>query len=411
MYKLSRLLPSRVPCFHRALFLVNHQSTAIEVKSFSRNPKYNVTDSILSKVDRKLHLIKNHPLNIIKQRIEEYCNEYAKEKYKKTAENKSESFQLFDDLSPVVGVKECFDDLLVQETHVSRQSTDTYYLAPDKVLRTHTSAHQLTLMSKNIKMFLCSGDVYRRDEIDGSHYPVFHQMEGVKIFSENEFDGVASKEQQLKIVEKDLKEILTGLAEHLFGKVEMRWRNDFFPFTDPSFELEIFFQDKWLEVLGCGIIHPQVIKNAKLSENTVGWAFGLGLERLAMVLFEIPDIRLFWSEDERFLKQFQDGKISKFVPYSKFPPCYKDVSFWLPIAESQEFHSNNVYEVIRDIAGDLVESVILFDQFKHPKTQLISHAYRINYRHLDRSLTNTEVDEVQEQVRAQLVAQLGVTLR
>lgn len=76
-----------------------------------------------------------------------------------------------------------------------------------------------------------------------------------------------------------------------------------------------------------------------------GWAFGLGLERLAMVLFDIPDIRLFWSEDDRFSSQFQDGKITKFVPYSKFPMCYKDVSFWLPPAEKLAVHPNDVYEV------------------------------------------------------------------
>jgi phenylalanyl-tRNA synthetase alpha chain len=76
-----------------------------------------------------------------------------------------------------------------------------------------------------------------------------------------------------------------------------------------------------------------------------GWAFGLGLERLAMVLFDIPDIRLFWSQDPRFTSQFTDGKITKFVPYSKYPMCYKDVSFWLPAAETRAVHPNDVYEV------------------------------------------------------------------
>ena len=76
-----------------------------------------------------------------------------------------------------------------------------------------------------------------------------------------------------------------------------------------------------------------------------GWAFGLGLERLAMVLFDIPDIRLFWSEDARFTSQFVNGKITKFLPYSKFPMCYKDVSFWLPPAETRAVHPNDVYEV------------------------------------------------------------------
>lgn len=161
-------------------------------------------------------------------------------------------------------------------------------------------------------------------------------------------------------VEDDLKGVLTGLCQDLFGKdVTMRWNEDYFPFTTPSFEVEVWYQDKWLEVLGCGIIHEGVLKNAGVwggeaigaavaqGKGKVGWAFGLGLERLAMVLFGIPDIRLFWSDDPRFLSQFKEGQFNtKFHPFSKFPPCYKDVSFWLPDAkEGIEFHINEVYEV------------------------------------------------------------------
>ena len=89
--------------------------------------------------------------------------------------------------------------------------------------------------------------------------------------------------------------------------------------------------------------------------DSIGWAFGLGLERIAMILYSIPDIRLFWSQDQRFLSQFQPGKISKFEPYSKYPPCHKDVSFWLP--EGSTLHENDMCDVVRDSAGDLVEDV------------------------------------------------------
>lgn len=92
------------------------------------------------------------------------------------------------------------------------------------------------------------------------------------------------------------------------------------------------------------MIHKEVLANANTPLKH-GWAFGLGLERLAMVLFGIPDIRLFWSEDPRFTSQFSEGKINKFVPYSKYPMCYKDVSFWLPSAADKAFHQNDVYEV------------------------------------------------------------------
>lgn len=104
----------------------------------------------------------------------------------------------------------------------------------------------------------------------------------------------------------------------------------------------MLFQGKWLEVLGCGVIHRDVMVNSQRGED-FGWAFGLGLERLAMVLFGIPDIRLFWTEDPRFSSQFHASKTHMtFVPYSKFPICYKDVSFWLP---ESGYHPNDAYEV------------------------------------------------------------------
>ena len=89
--------------------------------------------------------------------------------------------------------------------------------------------------------------------------------------------------------------------------------------------------------------------------NKIGWAFGLGLERIAMILYSIPDIRLFWSTDPRFLAQFQDGRITTFRPYSKYPPCFKDVSFWLSNPET--LHENDFCDLVRDAAGDLVEDV------------------------------------------------------
>jgi phenylalanyl-tRNA synthetase alpha chain len=134
--------------------------------------------------------------------------------------------------------------------------------------------------------------------------------------------SVAVVQPVVQKIEVDLKAILTGLAKHLFGDVEMRWKEDYFPFTHPSFELEVMYNGDWMEVrqsilhtypfvrarcycgelifqvLGCGVIHDQVMINAHRSEFC-GWAFGLGLERLAMVLFSIPDIRLFWSQDPR----------------------------------------------------------------------------------------------------------------
>lgn len=227
-------------------------------------------------------------------------------------------------------------------------------------------------------------------------------MEGVRIYK----NGKGNVDP--KVIEEDLKALLTGLARNLFGDVEMRWKEDYFPFTQPSFELEVMFNNKWMEVLGCGVIHQEVLDNAGRSQDA-GWAFGLGLERLAMVLFDIPDIRLFWSTDPRFLSQFTDGVVNKFKPFSKYPHCYKDMSFWLP--EDTSFHPNDLFEMIRDVAGDIVEKVELFDEFTHPKTKRRSHAYRINYRHMERSLTNEEVDALQATVRTLAEEKLKVKLR
>jgi phenylalanyl-tRNA synthetase alpha chain len=194
----------------------------------------------------------------------------------------------------------------------------------------------------------------------------------------------------------------------------MRWIDAYFPFTHPSFELEIFYQNEWLEVLGCGVIEPEIIKTSTRNDKLLGWAFGLGLERLAMVLFSIPDIRLFWSDDKRFLDQFASGEMNvTFVPYSKYPPCFKDISFWIPedATTAAPFHVNDLNEGVRGIAGDLVEQVQLIDEFIHPKTGRTSHCYRIMYRSMDRNLTNEEIDLLQDRVRAFVQDELKVELR
>jgi phenylalanyl-tRNA synthetase alpha chain len=238
-------------------------------------------------------------------------------------------------------------------------------------------------------------------------------MEGVKMFSDDELrqGGALTPNDQVQFVENDLKEGLEGMVRALFGDVEMRWGVDFFPFTDPSFELEIYFNDQWLEVLGCGVVHKDIVKAVGRGEQH-GWAFGLGLERLAMILFSIPDIRLFWSQDERFHRQFKSGSIITFQPYSKYPPCLKDISFWTNVDGFEStFHVNDLNEVIRNIAGDLVEQVELIDEFVHPKSGRTSNCFRISYRSMDRSLTNEEIDSIQEKVRDEVVGKLGVDLR
>lgn len=120
-------------------------------------------------------------------------------------------------------------------------------------------------------------------------------MEGVRIYDFKEIGAKDVKEAKI-ICERDLKQVLENLARYLYGDVEMRWVDAYFPFTDPSMELEIYYNDEWLEVLGAGVIHDKVmVRGNKDIEKEVGFAFGLGLERWAMRLFDIKDIRLFWS--------------------------------------------------------------------------------------------------------------------
>lgn len=126
----------------------------------------------------------------------------------------------------------------------------------------------------------------------------------------------------------------------------MRWVDAYFPFTEPSLELEIFFNNEWLEVLGSGVVQQKILNQTGHGDK-IGWAFGLGLERLAMVLYDIPDIRLFWSSDQRFLSQFRRGMPTTFKPFSTYPPCLKDIAFWIP----DGFHENDFYDTVRNVCG------------------------------------------------------------
>lgn len=222
--------------------------------------------------------------------------------------------------------------------------------------------------------------------------------------------------EAVRATEANLKETLTGLVQHLFGRdTETRWTECYFPFTHPSFELEIKFQGEWLEVLGSGMMRQAILVAGGCADK-IGWAFGLGLDRLAMLLFCIPDIRLLWSKDPRFINQFQhaereDGSNVVFSPFSKYPQCYKDLSFWLPSEDAGPFVENDLLEVVRCQGGDLVEHVKMIDSFVHPSSGRESRCYRITYRSMDRSVTNDEINKIQERVRAQLAGSLSLELR
>jgi phenylalanyl-tRNA synthetase alpha chain len=189
-----------------------------------------------------------------------------------------------------------FDMLNIKKSHPARQMHDTFYVEnKSHVLRTHTSPVQIRSMleTKPPFAFSSAGKVYRKDD-DATHLPMFHQVEGIYV-DEN-------------VTFANLKDLIHKILHNLFGKdVEIRFRPSYFPFTEPSAEVDILsVNGKWLEILGCGIINPIVLKNCNIDpEKYSGLAFGLGVERIAMLKYGVNDIREFYKSNLDFLGQFK----------------------------------------------------------------------------------------------------------
>ncbi len=303
-----------------------------------------------------------------------------------------------------------FDLFNFPPDHPARSKSDTYYLDGGYILRTHTTIMwYYYLMNKNIKDkikkglpvgSLSYGKVYRKDEIDRHHMNVFHQMDGWYL---------VPRDQKI-ITIKDLQHVLIEIAQAIYGKnIKYRFNEDKFPYTDPSIEMEIEKEGKWVEVLGSGVVKGSVLKNMGVDPNKyTGWAFGFGLERLAIISMELPDIRLLWSDDDRIKKQLKLG--NKFKEVSKYPPITRDISFVV----NKDFVPNNYFDLIRDLGGDLVEEVGLLDKYENADKfgkDKISYTYRIVYRSNDRTLTNEEVDVIQNKIYEQTAERFKAELR
>jgi phenylalanyl-tRNA synthetase alpha chain len=200
----------------------------------------------------------------------------------------------------------CFDALNTPADHPARNEQDTFYLPDGRLLRTHTSTVQIRTMQTApppIRV-IAPGAAYRRDEVDATHGAQFHQIEGLYVDE--------------KVSVTDLKGTLEFFMHELFGAdTAVRFRPHYFPFTEPSFEIDVKSKalkggEQWIEVCGCGMVHPAVFEQVNKArgddaydpEKWTGFAFGLGMDRLALILFDIPDIRLFARNDLRFLGQF-----------------------------------------------------------------------------------------------------------
>lgn len=186
-----------------------------------------------------------------------------------------------------------FEALNTPPDHPARDMQDTFYLPDGNLLRTHTSAVQIRYMEENdppIRV-VAPGRCYRRDTVDATHAAVFHQIELLAVDEGLTFT--------------DLKGTIKEFIREMFGDLPIRFRTSYFPFTEPSAEVDVQWQGKWLEVLGCGMVDPNVLKAVGYDpEIYTGFAAGFGVERFAMVLHQIDDIRRFYNSDLRFLRQF-----------------------------------------------------------------------------------------------------------
>lgn len=306
-----------------------------------------------------------------------------------------------------------FDLFNFPKEHPARTSSDTYYVDESHILRPHTSLmwkyyldipDVLERLEKNgMAGTLSYGTVYRRDEIDWQHSNVLHHIDGLFV----------CRKDIKEIGEQDLKDILTEVAEALYGKdVESRFNIDRFPYTDPSIEMEIKWDDEWVEILGAGIPHPQVIENLGLSpDQYTGWAFGFGADRLAMIKMRIPDIRLLRSDDPRVTNQFNSLE-NVYEPVSKYPPVVRDISF---VVNADKFNIFEYYELIREVAGgEYVEEMEQIDKYENEERfgkGKVSYAFRITYRHLDKTLTKEEVDVMHHKLEEETAKRWSAEVR
>jgi len=323
-------------------------------------------------------------------------------------------FRDFDliDFSRIATIEEEFNLLNAPKDHPSRKETDTFFLDEIHHLRTQTTVMWSFYLKEpevlerleeegEIKA-LAAGIVFRKDEVDRNHYPAFHQIDGLLI----------CKKEKRVIALDDLKEIEIDIARSIFGKdIEYKFLVDSFPFTDPSLEMDIKFPGQdWMEVVGSGLVHQQVFKNFGLDPKVYnGWAFGFGVERLAMVKMGIPDIRILWSEDSRITSQFKNIN-SRYKEVSKYPEISRDISFVI----DKNINLNNYYEIVRDFAENLIEEVKLIDSYESEEKfgkNKKSYTFRIVYRSPERTLTNKEINKIQEEIRQRTKQDLDALLR
>ncbi len=267
---------------------VNELRETLEESNLSQN-----TLNDLTRPSEPLNLGSRHPISIVKNQIIDV--------FSRIGFTISEGPEIEDDWHN-------FTALNLPEYHPARDMQDTFFIEqnPDILLRTHTSSVQTRYMENNTPPIrtLSPGRVFRNEDISARAHCIFHQVEGLYIDTDVSF--------------ADLKQTLLYFTQEMFGKSKIRLRPSYFPFTEPSAEVDIYWGLEtetdykitkgtgWLEIMGCGMVDPNVLKNANIDPTKYsGYAFGMGIERIAMLLYQIPDIRMFYENDVRFLEQFK----------------------------------------------------------------------------------------------------------
>ncbi|NNC70416.1 MAG: phenylalanine--tRNA ligase subunit alpha [Flavobacteriaceae bacterium] len=247
----------------------------------------------LTRPAEPIELGSRHPISIVKNRIIDV--------FSRIGFTISEGPEIEDDWHN-------FTALNLPEYHPARDMQDTFFIEknPDILLRTHTSSVQVRYMENNQPPIrtISPGRVFRNEDISARSHCIFHQVEGLYIDTDVSF--------------ADLKQTLMYFTKEMFGKSKIRFRPSYFPFTEPSAEVDIYWGLKtetdyritkgtgWLEIMGCGMVDPNVLQNCKIDPKKYsGFAFGMGIERIAMLLYQIPDIRMLFENDIRFLSQFK----------------------------------------------------------------------------------------------------------
>ena len=247
----------------------------------------------LSRPGEPVQLGARHPISIVKNQIIDI--------FSRIGFNVSEGPEIEDDWHN-------FTALNLPEYHPARDMQDTFFIEqnPDILLRTHTSSVQVRYMENNEPPIrtISPGRVFRNEDISARAHCIFHQVEGLYIDTDVSF--------------ADLKQTLLYFTKEMFGKSKIRLRPSYFPFTEPSAEVDIYWGLEtetdyritkgtgWLEIMGCGMVDPNVLTNCNIDPTKYsGYAFGMGIERIAMLLYQIPDIRMFYENDKRFLDQFK----------------------------------------------------------------------------------------------------------